>query len=358
MSLNVSNGYQKKLWTKKFSNWKHKFHEPYDRLVVGELVVGDVVGLVVRLVEGTGCRRYCQTVTRNGECGNVNKTNNPGNDFTASARISDNTGGIGSFVPTDTLNNSTQCDERNEDSCDITHFERCSKDGLCKCLRGYLPNREDNKCVAAQFFRGEIPLDKNSLDKYGDKNTLNYEIRQVLFSGFSSQGLTGILDIDVISMSKKDGNVVFEIALNKDTAPRRQQLQTMYNRGLTASAYVDIDGMVKLSGTNLVLGQNVSMSQYLKLLSEFSHCVDPNYNYCDLNARCTHSMRTFTCQCEEGFDDFSPDIFKAPGENCKVSCKCENNGTCSEGDGVSACVCPEWYIGTNCEINGKGHKSI
>ncbi|KAK6171897.1 hypothetical protein SNE40_018320 [Patella caerulea] len=290
-----------------------------------------------------------------------------GSDFIASAQNEDvakprngNSGAVDmtAFLPDDQQLNLTRCEPGFNDECDVNNYERCSTKGRCICLQGYLPDRQTGTCVAAQFFRGEITFANKFSESLNDTNSdeyvkFNSEIRQVLYSAFSNQRLKGILDVYIISFDPDSNKAVFEVALDKNSSPRREKLQTMYNRGLTAVAYVDTDRLVKLTGTGLILGKNASMSQYLQLLTEYSHCVDANHNYCDMNARCTHRMRTFSCRCQDGFDDISPDVFKTPGEVCRFACKCKNNGTCEVVEGAETCSCPNWFIGSNCEINGK-----
>lgn len=56
--------------------------------------------------------------------------------------------------------------------------------------------------------------------------------------------------------------------------------------------------------------------------SEYNPCVDSQHNYCDINAACTHSMKSFTCKCQEGFEESASDVSRQTGEQCSGKYLC------------------------------------
>lgn len=54
----------------------------------------------------------------------------------------------------------------------------------------------------------------------------------------------------------------------------------------------------------------------LYILAEFSHCLDKDHNYCDINADCYTNLGSSSCTCRQGFDDVSLDVKSTPGEWC------------------------------------------
>ncbi|XP_046374743.1 uncharacterized protein LOC124147935 isoform X1 [Haliotis rufescens] len=258
-----------------------------------------------------------------------------------------------------TTSSQPTCTQRTHKGCDVINYERCTQMGTCECLRGYLKDVITEKCIAAQFFTGEIELANDYTEDFADKSSdayikLTSQLQQVLLRAFKSQDVAGILRIKVTNIATEKVLVTFEIAVDKVNSGGRDYLQRQYYQGLTSTAHRDEnEGLVKLKGTDLILGTNGSIAWYLKPFTETNHCVERAHNYCDVNARCTHKMRSFTCSCNDGFVDVSPDKLRTPGEQCAVKCPCRNNGTCDSVNGKTECRCPKWFIGSNCEINGK-----
>ena len=46
-------------------------------------------------------------------------------------------------------------------------------------------------------------------------------------------------------------------------------------------------------------------------------CSSGYMNYCDHNAECRPSTRSFICQCKDGYTDVSFNKLETPGERCK-----------------------------------------
>ncbi|XP_076462431.1 mucin-13-like isoform X2 [Babylonia areolata] len=254
-----------------------------------------------------------------------------------------------------------QCDVSTHSGCKVEKFERCLEPGFCGCLKGYI-RKDSGDCVAAQFFHGQLSVVDTDPDQIltagsAGYNTLVVEITTVVLRALTSQEARGVLHVQVTSVSRENGRLLigWEVAVTAASNWHAEKLTRVYNEGIVNMSYVDPKNrLLKLNGSDLVLGHNDTLSAFLKPISEFSHCVDKQHNYCDVNANCVHSLGSFTCTCRQGFDDVSPDVRDTPGERCTESCSCENDGACKrDSSGNKYCECPDWYIGSNCETNGK-----
>ncbi|XP_070194437.1 mucin-13-like [Littorina saxatilis] len=257
-----------------------------------------------------------------------------------------------------------QCDLVSHSGCNLDEFERCMEPGYCGCLKGYIRKGDTGKCVAAQFFQGKISFVDTFPKQLLDDQSEAYrrfvdQVRLVVYKALVGEGARGVLDVYVRRLSRDEAkgrvNVDWELGVTSSSNPQRAELMRAYNKGIDDMAYVDVkDAMYKLKDSDFVLGPNGTLANFLQPIVEFSHCVDKNHNYCDVNADCFHSLGSFTCTCRQGFDDVSPDLRVTPGEKCAATCSCENNGTCiRDSRGNTECSCPDWYTGDSCEVNGK-----
>ncbi|KAL8607187.1 hypothetical protein ACOMHN_009581 [Nucella lapillus] len=255
-----------------------------------------------------------------------------------------------------------QCDVRNHSGCRVEKFERCFHPGYCRCLQGYVRSRDSGNCVAAQFFQGKLSIvdtfpGQNLTPGTSDYSHFANQVTRLILRALSNDRARGVLGVRVTSVSRKERRVVvgWEVAVTRSSNWSWQRLSRTYAEGLVDLAYVDdADDLVKLNGTRFVLGANGTLAKFLHPISEFSHCVNKDYNYCDVSATCVHNLGSFTCTCRQGFDDVSPDVTNAPGERCAKSCGCQNNGTCKrDPSGNTQCQCPGWYLGSHCGVDGK-----
>lgn len=94
-----------------------------------------------------------------------------------------------------------------------------------------------------------------------------------MLRAFKSQDVAGILRIKVTNIATEKVLVTFEIAVDKVNSGGRDYLQRQYYQGLTSTAHRDEnEGLVKLKGTDLILGTNGSIAWYLKpFTGEYSY---------------------------------------------------------------------------------------
>ncbi|GIY90265.1 transposable element Tc3 transposase, partial [Caerostris darwini] len=89
-------------------------------------------------------------------------------------------------------------------------------------------------------------------------------------------------------------------------------------------------------------------------IQDFDECLDISEHDCALRASCINLEGSFTCQCEEGFEDMDRSlpgrICLAKTENCNY---CHARGDCLRGDDDKTfCRCQPMFVGRRCEING------
>ncbi|GAB1608242.1 mucin-13-like isoform X2, partial [Argonauta hians] len=282
------------------------------------------------------------------------------------------------------------CNENTNEGCKVKKFERCSEEGACECLRGYMVSRKTGSCVGVQYFWSNIYIERDPLLKVQLNDwsagyfKLEKQLKHELLSIFSSQNLPGLLGVQIMHILWKASyvEVNFRVSVEKSLAPSLEDIKKLYDDGL-------VDTGSNNNTYKYIIWDQLHDSNSKNKISEFNHCLDPEYNYCSLEAVCKHYMKSFQCKCKNGYDDISPDKLRAPGEICivgcgcqnngtcdrskkvnicrclpsfsgdkcqiksKDSCHCQNNGTCQINDGVVSCVCPTWFLGEKCEIRGK-----
>lgn len=252
------------------------------------------------------------------------------------------------------------CDTRTHVGCKVDRFERCGDRGRCQCLRGYMFSPQTGFCVAVQFFWAQLYLWRNfSLvqpwsEISNQYKLLKQQLRDKLLLVFRSQKIPGLMDIQVfqISWQLKTVEVKFQIFFDKRLAPRNKEIEQLYKDGLKSPKIVhkSTNGLYVFVDSRFAIRRNATQSSQI---TEYNPCADSTSNYCGPNAKCKHTMKSFTCACRPGYEDTSPDISRAPGEVCSVWCGCQNNGTCQRSNGEITCRCMSWYLGEKCEINGK-----
>ncbi|KAF8783336.1 63 kDa sperm flagellar membrane protein like [Argiope bruennichi] len=89
-------------------------------------------------------------------------------------------------------------------------------------------------------------------------------------------------------------------------------------------------------------------------VQDYDECIDARENDCALRATCINLEGSFTCQCEEGYEDMDRllpgRICLAKTENCNY---CHGRGDCLRGDDDKTfCRCQPMFVGRRCEING------
>ncbi|GIY29348.1 transposable element Tc3 transposase [Caerostris extrusa] len=100
------------------------------------------------------------------------------------------------------------------------------------------------------------------------------------------------------------------------------------------------------------LGTGTDPNYSFIFLADFDECLDISEHDCALRASCINLEGSFTCQCEEGFEDMDRSL---PGrisktENCNY---CHARGDCLRGDDDKTfCRCQPMFVGRRCEING------
>ncbi|GFR09728.1 transposable element Tc3 transposase [Trichonephila clavata] len=115
----------------------------------------------------------------------------------------------------------------------------------------------------------------------------------------------------------------------------------------------------ELSRSLQTLGMRVGDSSLLAAplsqnVQDFDECMDMRQNDCALRATCVNLEGSFTCQCEEGYEDMDRLL---PGRICLAkteSCNyCHGRGDCLRGDDDKTfCRCQPMFVGRRCEING------
>ncbi|XP_071492238.1 uncharacterized protein [Diadema antillarum] len=61
---------------------------------------------------------------------------------------------------------------------------------------------------------------------------------------------------------------------------------------------------------------NATIDESSITVEDFDECLSTDDNDCDVNAACINTEGSFTCQCESGFIDSSPDLPSNPGRQC------------------------------------------
>ncbi|CAL1296871.1 unnamed protein product, partial [Larinioides sclopetarius] len=89
-------------------------------------------------------------------------------------------------------------------------------------------------------------------------------------------------------------------------------------------------------------------------VQDYDECMDDRQNDCALRATCINLEGSFTCQCEEGYEDMDRSlpgrVCLAKTENCNY---CHGRGDCLRGDDDKTfCRCQPMFVGRRCEING------
>ncbi|GBN05440.1 Transposable element Tc3 transposase [Araneus ventricosus] len=89
-------------------------------------------------------------------------------------------------------------------------------------------------------------------------------------------------------------------------------------------------------------------------VQDYDECMDVRQNDCALRAKCINMEGSFTCQCEEGYEDMDRSlpgrVCLAKTENCNY---CHGRGDCLRGDDDKTfCRCQPMFVGRRCEING------
>ncbi|GFY70644.1 transposable element Tc3 transposase [Trichonephila inaurata madagascariensis] len=89
-------------------------------------------------------------------------------------------------------------------------------------------------------------------------------------------------------------------------------------------------------------------------VQDFDECMDMRQNDCALRATCVNLEGSFTCQCEEGYEDMDRLL---PGRTCLAKTEncnyCHGRGDCLRGDDDKTfCRCQPMFVGRRCEING------
>lgn len=251
------------------------------------------------------------------------------------------------------------CDTQTHIGCKVENFERCGERGRCQCLRGYMFSPQTGFCVAVQYFWGQLYLWRNfSLVQPWNEVSNQYklikqQLRDKLLLLFRNQKIPGLMDIQVMKISWQvtTVEVKFQVFLDKRLAPRNKEIETIYKDGLQSRQNIKrLNGFYVFVDSHFAIRMNITQSSQI---SEHNPCADSASNYCDPNAKCKHTMKSFTCSCIPGYEDTSPDISHAPGEVCSVWCGCKNNGSCQRSNGEISCRCLSWYLGEKCEINGR-----
>ncbi|GFT43686.1 transposable element Tc3 transposase [Nephila pilipes] len=89
-------------------------------------------------------------------------------------------------------------------------------------------------------------------------------------------------------------------------------------------------------------------------VQDFDECMDMRQNDCALRATCINLEGSFTCQCEEGYEDMDRLL---PGRSCLAKTEncnyCHGRGDClRDNDDKTFCRCQPMFVGRRCEING------
>ncbi|XP_036360274.1 uncharacterized protein LOC118764059 [Octopus sinensis] len=243
------------------------------------------------------------------------------------------------------VNSQQTCNEKTHEGCKVLNFERCTKSGNCECMRGYMISRKTGLCAAVQYFWANIYIKRQPLlnvelnELSGAYQKLEEQLKRELLSIFTSQGLPGLLGVQIVHIIWKPTyvEVNFRISVEKSVAPSVEDIEKLYKKGLADT---------QNDGTYLYIRwDQLDGSNNKNKLTEYNHCQDSSYNYCSLNATCTHYMKSFLCKCKAGYDDISPDIVRAPGEICtNNNCQSKRGEKCTTKKIIFKDVIPKHCI--------------
>ncbi|KAG8186171.1 hypothetical protein JTE90_011995 [Oedothorax gibbosus] len=109
-----------------------------------------------------------------------------------------------------------------------------------------------------------------------------------------------------------------------------------------------------LQSNGMMIGDSALLTAPLSQnVQDYDECLDLRSNDCALNAKCVNLEGTFTCECNEGFEDMDRSL---PGRTCLAiteNCNyCHGRGDCLQDEDKTFCRCQPMFVGRRCEING------
>ncbi|XP_055884368.1 uncharacterized protein LOC106074200 [Biomphalaria glabrata] len=254
------------------------------------------------------------------------------------------------------------CDVVSNAGCDVIHYERCDpKTRSCQCLKGFLRETAaggQGACKAASFYHGHLTVNAPGVDQSYSVEQLQpikWRLMTLIQLTFTKQNIRGVLDLDIHSIEKQGQRMTlkFELTMDKSLTSGLGEIQNVLSQQLMVTPRGD---MLLESEVKGALVNNSEYSSLFSPLVEINPCINSDHNYCSTHAICSYVGDAVTCQCENGFDDPTPNLYRLPGEHCVEKCHCQNGGLCVDDDilsGTKQCSCLKWYFGTQCEIDGK-----
>ncbi|XP_059505973.1 uncharacterized protein LOC132210412, partial [Stegostoma tigrinum] len=151
-----------------------------------------------------------------------------------------------------------------------------------------------------------------------------------------------LLRIVIIRLTPGSVTVDFNIALSLNENVTLRETAEIFAKSLNTSTEFDID----ITNTNI---------------AERDSC-QPEFNDCSDNGTCTRQNSTYTCQCNTGFNDTSPNV---PGRICEDIDECQTGkdtcsalATCTNTPGNFTCNCLAGTIDTDPANPGAQCKDI
>ncbi|XP_070503689.1 uncharacterized protein pwn isoform X1 [Chironomus tepperi] len=264
------------------------------------------------------------------------------------------------------------CIVGDDSTCDKAQNEKCMNDNgvsSCSCKQGYARRKHRDICRKIvsvvvsmrvdRYHDRKIVWDSSLNDSASEPfRSLKYEsLRAVdsamsmtpfsdefmeatvnnIFQGDASKGLAGVF-VNLTLMIEENAETI-RPAIKNDI--QRHLLGVIHRRNNNignSALFVD------------------SAPGSVSAVVDLNECEFDDLNDCHMEASCTNTWGSYTCQCNSGLKDPYIDNPQRMGREC-MSCDssyCNNRGTCSfDSHGAQACTCTGFYYGSACEIDGE-----
>ncbi|XP_014681005.1 PREDICTED: 63 kDa sperm flagellar membrane protein-like [Priapulus caudatus] len=257
------------------------------------------------------------------------------------------------------------CSRGDVSNCRVWNSEWCSTgasvQGVCVCMPGYARKATTSECLESRSYTLLIRLYRYDgkllrfTRVYEDTNSAEY-IKMKILSENAISSAYGLRDavaqhfLGAVVVGFLPGSLIVNTTVSVASRSRvkASDLVTELQRSLLATNN-------RVGSSKLFVASPVDA---VARIEDYDECADSSQNDCSKNAYCLNEDGSFTCACARDHVDESPAPANRPGRICvpsgELQCpaaNCNNNGRCRLNNGVEDCVCEDWYIGGNCQLN-------